>query len=152
MAIKAIVYPRQSSGQYLIERAFTTSKPLREPGWNIQLHWIPATLETKKRFDKAVKEAARWRPRQPYTSPSEEIAHPEYLHPQTAAINTVVRDAIKKKNKSGETKREDRRFTLEPTKKVLTLHKSTHRLISSVIIQLRTGKIGLRTSLHGKRF
>lgn len=37
------------------------------------------------------------RPRQPYTSLSEEIEHPDYLHPQTAAINTVVRDAIEKK-------------------------------------------------------
>ena len=99
MAIKAMVYPRQSSRQYLIERAFTWSKPLRESGWNIQLHWIPAHTDIvgNEEADKAVKEAARWRLRQPYTSPSEEIEHPDYLHPQTAAINTVVRDAIKKK-------------------------------------------------------
>lgn len=99
MAIKAIAYPRQSSGQYLIERAFTTSKPLRESGWNIQLHWIPANtgILGNEEADKAVKEAARWRPRQPFTSPSEEIEHSDYLYPQTAAINTVVRDAIGKK-------------------------------------------------------
>lgn len=99
MAIKGIAYTRQSSGQYLIEGAFTTSKPLRESGWNIQFHWIPAHtgILGNEEADKAVKEAARWRPRQPYTSPSEEIEHPDYLYPQTAAINTVVRDAIRKK-------------------------------------------------------
>ena len=156
MAIKAIAYPRQSSGQYLIERAFTTSKPLRELGWNIQLRWIPAHIGIlgNEEADKAVKEAARWRPRQPYTSPSEEIEHPDYLYPKTAAINTVVRDARRKKWISLAKRNERiprRRFTLEPTKKVLTLHKATHRLISSVIIQLRTSRIGLRDFVHEKK-
>ena len=43
------------------------------------------------------------------------------------------------------------RFTLEPTKKVLTLYKATHWLISSIIIQLRTSRIGLRDFLHEKK-
>ena len=99
MATKAIVYQRQSSGQYLIERAFTVLKPPRESGWYIQLHWISAHtgLLGNEEADKVVKEAARRRPRQSYTPPSEEVEYPDCLHPQTAAINTVVRDAIKKK-------------------------------------------------------
>ena len=42
------------------------------------------------------------------------------------------------------------RLTGSPSKKTLTLHQNLPRLLSSVLIQMRTGKIGLRHFLHSR--
>ena len=68
---------------------------------------------TWKRASRQSRKRGRKKGRQPYTSPSEEIGGilsfrfarlihfflraSHYLYPQTAAINTVVRDALRKK-------------------------------------------------------
>lgn len=64
-----------------------------------------------------------------------------------AAHNSLLATEWREAWTNEKTGRELYRMCAEPTTKVLLLHKSIHRPFSSLIVQLRTAKIGLREFL-----
>lgn len=63
-------------------------------------------------------------------------------------IDKIVYEAWKKAWRENKNGRDLYQIVQEPTRKVMNLHQSTSRAYSSLIIQMRTGKIGLRQFLH----
>jgi tubulin alpha len=117
---------------------------IRRKGIEPEFRWVPAHVGNE-RADKAAKEATGWRRirdrGQSREVNTDQTAYRPPGYSLVAAIRTVHNSLLLEK-----TGRE-LRICAEPTTKVLLLHKSVPRPFSSLIIQLRTAKIGLRQFL-----
>ena len=125
---------------------------LRRLGWEVDLHWIPAHagIAGNEEADRAAKGAI--------TSAQDPEADLVALHDSTIPKSTVatckyqIRQKLNKeweeawhRHKHG---RDLYKLGVRPGKGILTLHNRLHRAISSVITQMRTGKIGLKSYLR----
>jgi ribonuclease HI len=167
--------PRQQSGQHLIKRILQLWNCLRQRGKTVVLQWIPAHegVLGNERADIAAKLATGWRPRSRTTSPCSaalvwditawEIEHlnpqdteltgPRIRYPKLRSalyrqINAALLPEWRAQWNASITGKDLRHLdpTL-PSKKVLGLH-SNHKPSNSLLVQLRTEKVGLRAFLH----
>ncbi|PQK16834.1 hypothetical protein BB8028_0007g00370 [Beauveria bassiana] len=126
-ALQAVLNPKCPSGQYIL------------------FHWIAAHVGVpgNEAADQAAKEAADLN-----------LAQPDTAEPWTliATTRTNIRQAMKAEwaQAWATDKHGCDLFNLgvRPSKATLSIHNRTHRAISSVITQMRTGKIGLGAYLH----
>ena len=150
--IRAMTNPGRPSGQHILISAIRALDELRSQGWEIQIKWIPAHIgvQGNEAADRVAKQAAclhvnpGTRPRRPATT-----TIPKTL---IATTKTVIRRSMMHEwekmwlnEKHG---RELAKLGAKPNKRTLKLHYGTRRAISSVITQMRTGKIGLRAYLN----
>lgn len=129
------------SGQYIIQNIAARLELLK----SISIHWIPSHIgiTDNEAADFAAKEATGLREKGLPAAPIE--SNPILV----AAARTGVRLKIKEQWANtwheGTTGRRTHRFIKEPTNDILTKFNNLTRKQSSVIIQARTGKIGLRS-------
>lgn len=114
-------------------------------------HWIPAHhgVPGNEEADRLAKAAAR---------EGRAVEHRTQCRTRTSlvaalkqAINQTVTDEWKQTWRDSERGQQLFKVAPEPSRKILALHRGTPRALSSLMVQMRTGKIGLRHFLHQRR-
>ena len=142
-AIRASANPGRQSGQYLLRDVVQGIDKLRDAGIRVQIHWIPAHVGVlgNEKTDKAAKAAAQG-PR----------VYSRRIYYLLATCRQALRRRVTKQWASdwenGTSGRATFHLEKEPNPKVLAKHNGLQRPLSSLITQLRTGKIGLAHYLH----
>ena len=157
-AIQAVSNPSISSGQYLVIDIVRAINELRKRGCSVELQWVPAHMDVpgNEKADREAKEATGWRERITHGRQTERdtsITAPAILNPLRllTAIKTAVKTrATEKWRKAWSDSKRGATLKIiqsQPSRDVLKLHENTQRWQSSLIVQMRTGKIGLRDFL-----
>jgi len=155
-AIQAVARPTVSSGQYITFRVIGEIEKARRKGIEVELQWVPSHqgVPGNEEVDKLAKQAAGW-------DQSSKAVEPEV---RGHAYETYILRSAKKRrckqrarenwNERWQTHQHGReyyRHTRSPNKTYLAAHGERKKALSSVIVQMRTGKIGLNSLLHGIR-
>ena len=154
-ALKTLRSPRQASGQYLVRQIVGAldSWQVKYPGRSVQLHWIPAHVGVpgNEAADYAAKEATGWSEHGP--GHGERAPTLDHLGP------TVTRSAVERwirgRTRDGWAQEWEksshgaalRQWLPRLDRKSLQLYDSLTKAESTVLVQLRTGKIGFQAYL-----
>ncbi|EKG13846.1 hypothetical protein MPH_08978 [Macrophomina phaseolina MS6] len=150
-ALRALVTPSEQSGQYLLRSIIAKLIGLQQQGVLIEFHWVPSHqgVPGNEEADRLAKAAAL---------EGRASEHGTQLHARTSlvaalkqTISQAEMDEWKQLWKDGERGRQLFKVAPEPTRKILALHRGTLRTLGSLIVQMRTGKIGLRHFLHQRK-
>ncbi|KAM3081301.1 hypothetical protein ACMFMG_012242 [Clarireedia jacksonii] len=147
--------PRSRSGSYLLVEIIELIDEIRLKAEYIEISWIPAHIgiEGNEAADIAAKEATGWRSnRREKARPS---APPRKLYVLRSTMATWIKQQAVSKWATdwiSETKgRKSYKYTPIPGIKALEAHREASKSLSSIILQLRTGKIGLNAYLHSRK-
>jgi ribonuclease HI len=159
-ALRAIQNPGRRSGQYLVDVVIAALDKAREDGLTISFRWIPSHcgVEGNELADKAAKEATGWRQVRGHRGRVKEVMttatapRPVQQRLLRSAVETRIRQAANSQwEQDWQTSPHGRaayELTPGPTKQVLRIYRGLPRPLSTVIVQMRTGKIGLRYYLY----
>ena len=155
-AIRTVSNGEAKSAQYIAERVIQAIDTLRHLyHQEIEIHWIPAHkgVRGNERADRAAKEATGWYviDKKEHDSPRTANRYPDTKPLRTSismTINTKMKARWEEEWRNERTGRSTHKLTPIPTSKLLNLYKNVPKAVSSVIIQMRTGKIGLRACLY----
>jgi ribonuclease HI len=155
-AIQIIEKPRCRSGSYLLTEIIDLLEELRPRTRYIEISWIPAHtgIPGNEAADLAAKEATGWRDNNhgPRARPS---APPRQLYSLKSTLITWIKQTAASRwttEWANEPRgRRSYRYTPIPGTKVLGFHQNATKRLSSIIIQLRTGKIALNAYLHSRK-
>jgi len=150
-AITSSSEPGTQSGQGILRILAIKMDLLRWSGIDVRVHWIPAHIGVpgNEMADRAAKQATGWR-ENPWSPPI-----PPTISIPFATLRSSVKMTLRKRivldweaQWRGEKVGSITRKLIEvPARATLRLHIGLHRALSSVLVQLRTGKIGLRDYL-----
>lgn len=152
-AVRALADPKCSSGQYILADTVKALDELRGHGWEVRLCWIPAHSDVlgNEKADQAAKEEAARHMFAAQTT-TEPLLEPDSLQILTATTKPTNREKMKNEwRQAWEMAKHGRglcRLGVKPGKGTLKTHIGLNRALSSVITQMRNGKIGLRAYLH----
>ena len=147
--IQSITNPTAKAAQDFIIRIHQLLNELLCP---VQIHWIPAHqgMEGNEVVDVAAKEATGWS--EGATAPSEPSQQASIMVNLTAPFkDTLTKGHTAKWNQDWTTGRngtQHRRIAPSPDEKHLQTYRNVPKPLTSLVTQMRTGKIGLNAYLH----
>jgi ribonuclease HI len=159
-ALRALQNPGRQSGQYILETILVALEKTRQHNLIIRFRWIPSHrgIDGNEQADTAAKEATGWRQvssrrdRKREVMTNDTAPRPAHQRLLKTAMKSLIRETVNAQWehdwRSSPHGRRVYELTPTPTKKVLRVHQGLHRALSTAIIQLRTGKIGLRHFLY----
>ena len=160
-ALRALHNPGNASGQYVLRELLQLLERVVNLGVMVDLRWIPAHrgIPGNEAADRAAKEAAGYRPDSPLRTPRRNQDW-DQGHTATEGVKTLISTAKRSIHRTlqdnwvtiwthGKHGRHLHCLGARPDKKNLKVHKDLPRAVGSIITQMRTGKIGLRSYLYG---
>lgn len=152
-AIRTVGQPSGRSGAYITADIVRLIDHLQiQKGVQVEVRWVPAHtgILGNEKADAAAKEATGWRANS--VSAANRAAPPERLYPLQATLKTWIKQEVQKEwEYSWTTETRGRtcyKYNPKPTHRVLRLHEKRSKRHSSLLIQMRTEKIGLRDFLY----
>lgn len=152
-AIQAVSHPSITSGQYITHKVITEIERARRKGIHITIQWTPshAGIPGNEEVDALAKQAAGWNQATNLVQP--DTRAPAY---ETYTLRSAKKRAGKKRARDEWEERWQRHqhrrdyypYAPSPHKRYLAAHGQQKKALSAVIVQMRTGKIGLHSYLH----
>jgi ribonuclease HI len=148
-AIRSAARPRMQSGQYILRKFVRNLEKLRkERGVKVEVRWIPAHIGVpgNEKADVLAKEASG------YNSPRGDSVKPTLFKLKSACKRFLRAESVRQWRKNwpvattGVSYR--RHYGADPTSSIHDLYSDVCKAVSSIIIQLRTEKIGLKDYLY----
>lgn len=152
-AIRSLTRAEGGSGAYILGSIARKVRELQQDGHTVTVRWIPSHtgISGNEAADKAAKEAAVRRTDAAGRHATDDPTQLQVLQPALKAQCRRHTQAQWAVHWRAETKgKASRVYTPTPTKKVLRLHSGLSKKQSATLVQMRTGKIGLRDYLFSR--
>ena len=162
-AIRKVQNPNNKSGQCLVQNIVIMIDGLRATGVKIDLRWVPAHvgIPGNEKADIEAKKATGLRKMRKRNNKVVEVDTKYTALPahgtkplQKCIRTTLAKSALAEWKQEWEIETKGRHLRLlvnAPTRDILEIHKGLDKQLSSLVVQMRTGKIGLRKFLYERR-